>query len=201
MKDNIKAFNFEISRRNRNVLNGHTSVVVWFTGLSGAGKSSLASKVESALYTKGILTYTLDGDNVREGLNVNLGFGEEDRRENLRRIAEVAKLLLDAGVVVLASFISPLEKDRKLITEIIGKENIIEIFVNTPIEVCEQRDVKGLYKKARAGKIENFTGVNAPYEPPLAPDLEIKTEKEKMETSINKIIDHLEEKIKIISNE
>lgn len=201
MSENIKAFKFEVSKRSRNLLNGHNSFVVWFSGLSGSGKSSLANKVEYALYRKGIRTYILDGDNVRNGLNQDLEFGEEDRSENLRRIAEVAKLLMDAGTVVMASFISPLEKDRKFIKKIIGKENIIEIFVNTPLEVCEERDVKGLYKKARAGEIENFTGINAPYEPPLYPNLEITTMHEKMETSINKILTYLEQKLKIIDNE
>lgn len=201
MSDNIKAFNFEVSKRNRNMLNGHNSFVVWFTGLSGSGKSSLANIVEYKLYKKGIRTYILDGDNVREGLNSDLGFEEKDRHENLRRIAEVAKLLKDSGSVVMASFISPLEKDRKFIKEIIGKDNIIEIFVNTPLEVCEERDIKGLYKKARAGKIKNFTGINAPYEPPLYPHLEIRTEQEQIETSVQKILNYLDEKLKIIGDE
>lgn len=201
MRDNIKSFNFEVSRRDRNLLNGHNSFVVWFTGLSGSGKSSLANQIEYELFRKGIRTYTLDGDNVREGLNGDLGFGAEERHENLRRIAEVAKILMDSGSVVMASFISPLEKDRTFIRKIIGNENLIEIFVNTPLDVCEQRDVKGLYKKARAGEIENFTGVNAPYEPPVSPDIEIQTEHEKMETSIKRILNHLENKLKIIGNE
>lgn len=201
MSENIKAFKFEVSKRSRNLLNGHNSFVVWFTGLSGSGKSTLANKVDYELFKKGIRTYTLDGDNVRAGINRDLGFGEEDRHENLRRMAEVAKILMDSGAVVLASFISPLENDRKIIKKIIGKDNIIEIFVNTPLKVCEKRDVKGLYKKARAGKILNFTGIDAPYEPPLTPHVEIPTEIESMDTSINKILNYLEGKLKINENE
>ncbi len=198
MSENIKPFKFEVSKKSRNLLNGHNSFVVWFTGLSGSGKSSLANKVEYELFKKGIRTYTLDGDNIREGLNRDLDFGEEDRHENLRRIAEVAILLMDSGSVVMASFISPLEKDRKFIKKIIGKDNIIEIFVNTPMEVCEERDVKGLYKKAREGQIQNFTGINALYEPPRFPDIEIFTEQEGMETSVTKILKYLEKNLKII---
>jgi len=201
MSENIRAFKFEVSKKDRNQLNGHNSFVIWFTGLSGSGKSSLANKVEYELFKDGIRTFTLDGDNVREGINRDLGFGEEERGENLRRMAEIAKILMDSGVVVLASFISPLEKDRNFIKKIIGKENIIEIFVNTPIEVCEQRDVKGLYKKAREGQISNFTGINAPYEPPFSPDLEIQTENEMMEKSVLRILGYLQNKLKIIEHE
>ncbi|MDR9458475.1 MAG: adenylyl-sulfate kinase [Salegentibacter sp.] len=195
--ENIIPHEFHISKTERNKQNGHTSFVVWFTGLSGSGKSTIANQVEHELYEQGIKTFSLDGDNIRKGLNNNLGFTAEDRQENLRRIAEVAKLFVESGAVVIASFISPLKKDRELIKEIIGEEDFIEVFVNTSLEECERRDVKGLYKKARAGEIKNFTGIDAPYENPENPDLEIKTESENLEEAIKRIVLHLQDKLKI----
>lgn len=194
---NIVPHKFHIGKAERNKLNGHNSFVVWFTGLSGSGKSTIANKVESELFKKGIKTFSLDGDNIRKGLNNNLGFNAEDRHENLRRIAEVAKLFVESGTVVIASFISPLKKDREMIRDIIGEENLTEIFVNTSLEECERRDVKGLYKKARAGEIKNFTGIDAPYEYPQNPDLEIKTEEEELERAIKRIVLHLQENLEI----
>ena len=179
--NNIVPHTFQVERKDRNKLKGHKSFVIWFTGLSGSGKSTLANLVEKNLFYKGIHTFSLDGDNIRGGLNNNLGFGREDRVENLRRIAEVAKLFVDSGAIVIASFISPLESDRNVVKKIIGQEDFIEVFVNTPLEVCESRDVKGLYKKARAGEIKNFTGIDAPYEPPKTPEIEVKTNLEKAE--------------------
>ena len=195
--ENIIPHSFHIDREERNKLNGHNSFVVWFTGLSGSGKSTLANLVEKKLFEAGIKTFSLDGDNVRSGLNKDLKFTQEDREENLRRIAEVAKLFIESGTLVIASFISPLKKDRDYLKSIIGLENFIEVFVNTSLEECERRDVKGLYKKARAGEIKNFTGIDAPYENPGNPDLEVKTEKETLEDALKRIVLHLEDKLKI----
>ena len=194
---NIFEHEYAISRRDRIVRNGHNSFVVWFTGLSGSGKSSIASELEKSLFENGIQTYSLDGDNIRSGLNSGLKFTREDRSENNRRIAEVAKLFCDAGMVTLAAFISPLQKNREKAKEIIGKDNFVEIYINTPLQVCERRDVKGLYKKAREGEITNFTGISSPYEAPRNPDLEIMTEKESVEESVQRILRFLKPKLKI----
>lgn len=178
-------------------MNGHNSFIVWFTGLSGSGKSTIVNELEKALVAKGIRTYSLDGDNIRSGLNKWLGFSEEERHENLRRIAEVGKLFVDAGLVTLSAFISPSREDRKLAKEIIGEENFVEVYVNTPLEICEARDVKGLYKKARAGEIKQFTGIDSPYEAPQNPDIEIETEKESLEESVHRIVQVLKDKIEL----
>ena len=163
--------------------------VIWFTGLSGSGKTTLASALEKKLFEMGYFTQILDGDNIRSGINNNLGFSELDRIENIRRIAEVSKLILNCGVITICAFISPTEEIRKMAIDIIGKEDFIEIFVNTPIEVCEERDVKGLYAKARAGLIRDFTGVNAPFEAPLDAELIIDTTKAPLKESVNKILE------------
>ena len=199
--NNIVPHDFHISREDRQKIKAHKSIVVWFTGLSGSGKSTLANMVEKKLFETGIHTFSLDGDNIRKGLNNNLGFSKEDRRENLRRISEVAKLFVDSGTVVIASFISPLKADREVVKEIIGKENFVEVYVNTPLEICEKRDVKGLYKKARAGEIKNFTGIDAPYEAPENPDLEIRTNEEEAEKSAERIVVFLKKKLEIKENE
>lgn len=199
MKSNIIPQKFYVTKGVRNELYGHNSFVVWFTGLSGSGKSTLANLLEEVLYKKNVHTYALDGDNVRRGLNKDLGFSKEERRENLRRIAEVANLFVNAGVVVVASFISPLEEDRDLVKKIVGEENFIEVFVNTSIEECERRDVKGLYKKARSGEIKNFTGISAPYETPVSPDIEIKTEHESLDAALEKIKLLVDKKLEINS--
>ncbi|GAA4320964.1 adenylyl-sulfate kinase [Pontixanthobacter gangjinensis] len=195
--NNIVSHKFQVDRANRNKLKGHKSFVLWFTGLSGSGKSTLANMVEKRLYDIGIHTFSLDGDNIRGGLNKNLGFSREDREENLRRIAEVAKLFVDSGNVVIASFISPLASDRNFIREIIGEKDFLEVYVNTPLEVCESRDVKGLYKKARSGEITNFTGIDAPYEPPINPSIEVKTNIEDAEESVSRIISLIKSKLEI----
>lgn len=165
--------------------------LIWFTGLSGSGKSTLAVQLEAALHAKGFKTYLLDGDNIRSGLNQDLSFTDEARVENIRRISEVCKLFLDAGVVLLSAFISPFQADREQVRSIVGAENYIEVFVDAPLEVCEQRDVKGLYKKARAGEVKNFTGISSPYEKPKHPDVVIATDKlsveEAMEVLVQKI--------------
>jgi adenylyl-sulfate kinase len=171
--------------------------VIWLVGLSGSGKSTLAGNVEAVLHQKGYKTYLLDGDNVRLGLNNDLGFSSEDRTENLRRIAEVARLFNEAGIIVLSAFISPLESDRNQARELIGVENFIEVFINCPLHVCEKRDVKGLYAKARKGLIPNFTGIDAPFENPKQPDLTINTEAEAPEASLKKLLDFIEPKLKL----
>jgi len=197
MTKNIFAHSFNVKRENRSKLKKHKPLLLWFTGLSGSGKSTVANAVEQALYNKGVHTYILDGDNVRKGINANLSFSPEDRTENIRRIAEISNLMLDAGLVVLAAFVSPYREDRENVKKTVGNANFVEIFVNTPIAECERRDVKGLYEKARKGEIENFTGVNAPYEAPLAPDIEIDTSQETLEVSVAIIMKQVLEKITI----
>ena len=167
--------NFQINRSSRSKKFNQTPKLIWFTGLSGSGKSTISDALEYMLFEKGFSTYSLDGDNIRFGLCKGLGFSLEDRTENIRRIAEVANLMLDAGLIVLASFISPLKSQRDLVREIVGEENFVEVYVSTPIEECEKRDVKGLYKKARDGEIENFTGISSKYEIPEKPDIIIDT--------------------------
>ena len=161
----------KITRVDREKLNGHKGVCLWFTGLSGSGKSTLANEVESELFKLGIHTYILDGDNIRYGLNKDLDFSEEGRRENIRRIGEVAKLFVDAGIIVLTAFISPFRKDREQVRNLLGEGNFIEIFVDADLETCEERDPKGLYKKARKGEIKDFTGISSPYEKPIEPEI------------------------------
>ncbi len=201
MNKNIIKHDFTITKENRNKHYKHPSFVLWFTGLSGSGKSTIANAVEQALFDMHLHTYVLDGDAIRTGLNTGLGFSEADRSENLRRIAEVGKLFVDAGTITLAAFISPLQKDRNQVREIIGKEHFYEIFVDTPLDICEQRDVKGLYKKARAGEIKNFTGIDAPYEKPQNPDLTIKTEEESISQAVEKVVTFVKSLIEKNQNE
>ena len=190
--------NATVTRKRRNQLNGHKSVVIWFTGLSGSGKSTLAHSVEEELHNLGCRTFVLDGDNVRHGLSSNLTFSDSDRKENIRRIGEVAKLMVEAGVIAITAFISPFEKDRNLVKEIFPQGDFIEIYCNASLEICESRDVKGLYKRARTGEIKNYTGIDSPYEAPSNPELIIDTESESLEESVAKIIDFLKSK-KIIN--
>ena len=177
-----------IQRSEREKLLNQKAKVLWFTGLSGSGKSTIALALEKRLYEQGYHTYLLDGDNVRSGLNSNLGFTAEDRTENIRRIAEVSKLFVDAGTICINAFVSPTIEIRANAKEIIGAEDFVEIYVNTLLEVCESRDVKGLYKKARAGEIKNFTGIDAPFEAPIEPDIEIKTVEQSVEESVAMIM-------------
>ena len=197
MKENIIKHNYTISLEERKKLMQQNSFLIWFTGLSGSGKSTLANALEHKLHKEGYKTYTLDGDNIRQGINKDLSFSAEDRTENIRRIAEVAHLLIDAGVIVLAAFVSPYKKDRENIANVVGNNNFVEIFVNTSLEECEKRDVKGLYKKARSGEIKDFTGVNAPYEAPDNPDVEVITDHLSIEESVLEIYEAIKQKIKI----
>lgn len=173
MSDNIVPHTYSIGREARRKAYGHNSFLIFFTGLSGSGKSTLCNALEKKVFDSGISTYVLDGDNIRTGINKNLSFSPEDRSENIRRIGEIANLFVDAGIVTFAAFVAPYLKDREAIRSIVGPENYVEVFVNTPLEVCEERDVKGLYAKARRGEIKNMTGVSAPYEAPETPDVEV----------------------------
>ncbi len=175
-------------------MNKHRSAVLWFTGLPSSGKSTIAHHLEKELFDRGIRSYVLDGDNIRHSLNSNLGFSREDRRENLRRIAEVSKLMVDVGIVVLAAFISPHREDREYVKNIVGHGDFFEFFVNCSVEVCENRDPKGHYKKAKAGIIKNYTGVSAPYEEPESPDLILNTEELDVKSSIQKVLEFLDRK-------
>ncbi len=188
---NIVYHHHKITRKDREKLNGHRSCVVWFTGLSGSGKSTIAGAVEEKLAAMGIHTYLLDGDNIRHGLNSNVDFSEAGRKENIRRIGEVAKLFNDAGIVTLTAFISPFREDRTMVRSIMKDKDFIEVYVNCPLEVCEQRDTKGLYKKARAGEIKDFTGISSPYEPPLNPEIEVNTQQQSIEESVSHIINYV----------
>ena len=184
-----------VTRQRRNKLNKHRSVVLWFTGLSGSGKSTLAHAVEEKLYQKGCRTFVLDGDNVRHGLNSNLDFSESGRTENIRRISEVSKLMLESGLIVMTAFISPFNKDRNEARKLITNDDFIEIYCKASLETCEARDVKGLYKRARAGEIKNYTGIDSPYEEPNNPELIINTNDETLENSASKILNFLEENL------
>jgi adenylylsulfate kinase len=187
---------YKTSKTDRETLHGHKAYLLWFTGLSGSGKSTLANLVEIALHKQCLSTYILDGDNVRQGINKDLSFAPEDRTENIRRIAEISNLMLNAGVITLAAFVSPYIKDREEVQQIVGTDNFIEIFVNTSLEECERRDVKGLYKKARSGEIKNMTGISSPYEAPVNPDLEIITDGQSIEESVENIINFITKKLK-----
>ncbi len=192
---NTVRHDYSITKADRELLNGHRSFLIWFTGLSGSGKSTLANLVEVQLNKKGVLTFSLDGDNIRQGINKDLSFAPKDRTENIRRIAEIGHLMVEAGVVTLAAFVSPYIKDREAIRTIVGAENFVEIYINTSLEECERRDVKGLYKKARTGEIKNMTGISAPYEAPIDPDLEIITDHQSIADSVQSILDFIVQKI------
>lgn len=188
MENHIHPTVFKVSSEQRKGRLKQSPKLIWFTGLSGSGKSTLANAVEAQLFEEGYMTYLLDGDNIRTGLNKDLGFSDEDRIENIRRIAEVAKLMMDAGLLVVSAFISPFREEREMIAKLVGEENFLEVFVDCPIEVCEQRDVKGLYAKARKGIIKNFTGIDSPYEEPLHPAVHIHSDQEELNKSVQKVI-------------
>lgn len=191
---NITWHDSEVTKSDRQQQNGHKSVVIWFTGLSGSGKSTVSVALEKALFQLGKHSYRLDGDNVRHDLNNNLGFSPEDRKENIRRIGEVSKLLVDAGTIAITAFISPYRADRDDVRAILEDGEFIEVYTACSVEACEQRDPKGLYKKARAGEIKEFTGISAPYEVPHQPEITIDTEHQSVEASVNTIIEYLKEK-------
>lgn len=186
--NNLFPIQTKVSLAQRQALLKQRAKLIWFTGLSGSGKSTLAVQLEAQLFALGYKTYLLDGDNIRVGLNKDLSFTDDGRVENIRRIGEVSKLFLDAGIIVLSAFISPFKADREQVKNIVGGENYLEVFVDTPLEVCEQRDVKGLYKKARAGEVKNFTGIDSPYEVPVTPDLILPTHKMSIEESLDALL-------------
>ncbi|MGB3619297.1 MAG: adenylyl-sulfate kinase [Catalinimonas sp.] len=183
MNPNVIPHQHALGKADRRAQSGHRSFIVWFTGLSGSGKSTLAGRLEQRLFADGVRTYILDGDNVRTGLCKDLTFSGEDRQENIRRIGEVAKLMVDAGVVVLSAFISPFRADRQKVRDLVGDREFVEVFVNCPLDVCEQRDVKGLYQKARRGEIKNFTGIDSPFEEPTTPEVEVHTDTQPLDAA------------------
>lgn len=190
---NLRPENFNITREQKEELNGHKSFVVWLTGFSGSGKSTIANALEIALFEQGIRSFCLDGDNTRLGLNKDLGFSSADRTENIRRVAEMAKLFLESGTIVITSFISPLISDREMAKSIIGDSDFVEVFINCPLAICEERDVKGLYAKARRGEIKDFTGIDSPFEAPLNAVIELFT----AEISVQQCVEIILEKIKL----
>ena len=183
-----------VYRKHREEMNGHKSVIIWFTGLSGAGKSTLAHALEDYLHKNKIRTYVLDGDNIRRGLCKDLGFSDDDRTENIRRIGEVSKLMMEAGVIVLTAFISPFLKDRKIVRELVSEGEFIEVHCDASLDVCESRDIKGLYSKARSGEISEFTGITSPYEAPENPELILETNQLSIEECVDKLIGYLKDK-------
>lgn len=189
---NVVWHKMNVSREDREELLKQKGAVLWFTGLSGSGKSTVASSLEKRLHDMGKLTYTLDGDNVRHGLNSDLGFSDEDRVENIRRIGEISKLFVDAGVITIATFVSPFREDRQKVRDLLGKD-FVEIYIDCPIEVCEKRDPKGIYKKARAGEIKHFTGIDSPYESPINPEIVVSTHLNTLDECVDKLVDYLEE--------
>ena len=196
-KLHIIPHNHKIKQEDRVARNGYRPLLLWFTGLSGSGKSTLANAVEDHLFKNDLTTYILDGDNIRSGLNSDLAFTEESRKENIRRIGEVSKLFLDAGTITLTAFISPFIDDREMVKKLVGVSNFIEIFVDCPLEICEQRDVKGLYKKARKGEIKNFTGIDSPFETPKDPDVYVNTDEKSIEQCTSDIIQFILPKLEI----
>ncbi|AVK62823.1 adenylyl-sulfate kinase [Lactobacillus sp. CBA3606] len=191
--ENITWQDSKVNKIQRQALMGHKSAVLWFTGLSGSGKSTIANEVEKQLFSQQIGSYVLDGDNIRFGLNSNLGFSAAERQENIRRIGEVSKLFIDAGVLTLTAFISPYRADRDQVRALLAADEFIEVYVDTPIEVCEQRDVKQLYAKARRGEITGFTGIDAPYEAPVNPEITINTAEQPLAASVAQVLDYLHE--------
>ena len=194
MATNIVWHNAQVEKNDRATLTQQKPCILWFTGLSGSGKSTIANALEEMLYNNRNFTYLLDGDNVRHGLNSDLGFDDKSRVENIRRVGEVSKLFVDSGVIVLTAFISPFRTDRELVKKLVEEDEFIEVFIDTPLSVCESRDPKGLYKKARAGEIKDFTGIDSPYEAPIKADIHIKNDNISIEKACEQIIEYLIEK-------
>ncbi|TMP82398.1 adenylyl-sulfate kinase [Pseudoalteromonas phenolica] len=194
MDENIVWHNYAVNKSQRSEQKGHKPVILWFTGFSGSGKSTVAGTLESALHQQGVHTYLLDGDNVRHGLCKDLGFSDEDRVENIRRVGELSKLMVDAGLVVLTAFISPFQAERDMVRNLVGDGEFIEVFLDTPLDVCEQRDPKGLYKKARAGEIKHFTGIDSDYQVPVNPEICIDTSANSLEQSVQQLVAYLKDK-------
>ena len=192
--NNLIRYTNTMSKEVRQKMLGQKPVIIWFTGLSGSGKSTLSHGLEQILLEKGLVAYVLDGDNVRQGLNKDLDFSDEGREENIRRISEVAKLMLDAGLIVITAFISPFEKDREFCRSIVGDDEFVEVYLNCSLEECERRDVKGLYKRARAGEIKKFTGIDSPYEVPNSSEISINTKKLTVDESLDNILNYLKMK-------
>lgn len=188
---NLRPEKFSITREQKEKFNGHKSFVVWLTGFSGSGKSTIAKALEVALFNKGVRSFCLDGDNTRLGINKDLGFSSVDRTENIRRVAEMVKLFLESGTIVITSFISPLISDREMAKNIIGNAYFVEVFINCPIAICEQRDVKGLYAKARRGEIKDFTGIDSPFEAPLEADIELLTNQNSIQECVEIILEKI----------
>lgn len=182
---------FKVTKEKRRALHGHNSKIIWFTGLSGSGKTTIANELEDILHSKGISTFILDGDNIRQGLNNDLGFSQEDRKENIRRIGEVAKLFVDSGIVVLVTFISPFASERKLVRDMVEKDEFIEVYVNCSLEECEKRDPKGLYQRAKNGEIKEFTGISSPYEVPENPEIILETSNYSIKECTDILFDYL----------
>ena len=195
---NTEQYNFKIDQKSRNNLNKHNSFVIWFTGLSGSGKSTICNSLEELLNSNKVNTYTLDGDSVRNGLNKDLGFSDQDRSENIRRVAEVSKILMNAGNVVLASFISPFQKDRDVVKDLVGENNYIEVFVNTSLETCIKRDPKGLYQKSKSGLIKSMTGIDSKYEIPTSYDIEI-SESNTLDDTVKLLYRLISDKLRIVN--
>lgn len=191
MKQHIVWHDYHVTKFERSIQKKQKPCLIWFTGLSGSGKSTVANALERKLYALEKHTYLLDGDNVRHGLNKDLGFSDSDRVENIRRIGEMSKLFIDAGLIVISAFISPFQSDRESVRKLVNNDEFIEVFIDAPIEVCEKRDPKGLYQKARCGEIKNFTGIDSPYEAPLNPEIHIKTDVMSVDESVQLIIDTL----------
>ncbi|NJN43140.1 MAG: adenylyl-sulfate kinase [Flammeovirgaceae bacterium] len=189
--ENLFKTQTKVGREQREKLLNQQSLLIWFTGLSGSGKSTLAVGLEKILFEKGFKTYLLDGDNIRQGINKDLSFDNAGRAENIRRVGEIAKLMVDSGMIVLSSFISPFQSERELVKSMVGSEKFFEVYVNCPIEICEQRDTKGLYKKARKGLIQNFTGIDSSYEEPIHPDLVLDTSAMEVNDSLNLLLEKI----------
>ncbi len=201
MSDIYPIFDKMLSRSDREALLRQRGMMIWFTGLSGSGKSTIAIGVERELHQRGLLCRILDGDNIRTGINAGLGFSAEDRRENIRRIAEVGKLFVDTGVITLAAFVSPTNEYREMARQIIGAEDFFEVYVSTPLEECERRDVKGLYARARRGEVKDFTGISAPFEAPVHPALDIDTSRQPLETSVQQVVELIMSTINDLSSQ